>query len=44
MVLAARMNDVTRMRPVALGLEGHEEAKTAEGIVFLRQGWWCRTR
>jgi hypothetical protein len=27
-----------------LGLEGYEEAQTAEGIVFYRQGWRCRMR
>lgn len=30
--------------PLARGLEGHEEVKTPEGIVFDRQGWWCRVR
>ncbi len=35
---------LTGISPLALGLEGHEEAQTAEGIVFYRQGWWCRTR
>jgi hypothetical protein len=32
------------MSRLALGLEGYEEAETAEGIVFYRQGWWCSTR
>ncbi|HMK20843.1 MAG TPA: hypothetical protein VK466_00830 [Terriglobales bacterium] len=32
------------MSPRALGLEGYEEGKTAAGIVFYRQGWWCRMR
>ena len=27
-----------------LGLEGYEEARTASGIVFYRQGWWCTVR
>ena len=31
----------TGMSPLALGLEGYEEVKTPEGIVFYRQGWWC---
>jgi len=35
---------LTDISPLALGLEGCEEAKTAEGIVFYRQGWWCRMR
>jgi hypothetical protein len=35
---------LTGISPLALGLEGYEQAKTAEGIVFYRQGWWCRTR
>ena len=33
--------------PLALGLAGREEAKTAKtakAIVFYRQGWWCRMR
>jgi hypothetical protein len=34
----------TGMSPLALGLEGYEEVKTSAGIVFYRQGWWCRTR
>jgi hypothetical protein len=25
-------------------IEGYEEVKTPEGIVFYRQGWWCRMR
>jgi len=29
---------------LALGLEGYEEARTASGIVFYRQTWWCRLR
>ena len=33
---------LTGISPLALGLEGYEEAKTPEGIVFYRQGWWCR--
>jgi len=35
---------LTGISPLALGLEGYEEAQTAEGIVFYRQGWWCRMR
>jgi hypothetical protein len=34
----------TGMSTLALGLEGYEEARTPAGIVFYRQGWWCRTR
>jgi hypothetical protein len=34
----------TGMSTLALGLEGYEEVKTAEGVVFYRQGWWCRAR
>jgi len=29
---------------LALGLEGYEEVKNADGIVYYRQGWWCRLR
>src|SRR5580765_4369400 len=35
---------LTGISPLALGLEGYEEMRTASGIVFLRQGWWCRVR
>ena len=35
---------LTEISPLALGLEGYEEVKTPAGIVFYRQGWWCRTR
>jgi hypothetical protein len=35
---------LTGISPLALGLEGYEEAQTPEGIVFYRQGWWCRMR
>ena len=35
---------LTGMSPQSLGLEGYEEALTAAGIVFYRQGWWCRVR
>jgi hypothetical protein len=35
---------LTGMSPQSLGLEGYEELSTASGIVFLRQGWWCRVR
>jgi hypothetical protein len=28
----------------ALGLEGFEEVKNADGIVYYRQGWWCRVK
>jgi hypothetical protein len=33
----------TGMSTLALGLEGYEEVRTPAGIVFYRQGWWCRT-
>jgi hypothetical protein len=35
---------LTGISPLALGLEGYEETKTPEGIVFYRLGWWCRMR
>jgi hypothetical protein len=35
---------LTGISPLALGLEGYEEAQTPGGTVFYRQGWWCRTR
>ena len=35
---------LTGLSPQSLGLEGYEEVKTADGIVFYRQGWWCRMR
>ena len=35
---------LTGISPLALGLEGYEEARTPEGMVFYCQGWWCRTR
>jgi hypothetical protein len=35
---------LTGITPLALGLEGYEEVKTAVGIVFYRQGWWCSVR
>jgi hypothetical protein len=35
---------LTGMSPLALGLEGYEEVKTPGGIVFYRQGWWCKVR
>ena len=35
---------LTGISPLAFGLEGYEEARTPEGIVFYRQGWWCRVR
>jgi hypothetical protein len=35
---------LTGISPLALGLEGYEEAQTPEGIVFYCQGWWCRMR
>ena len=35
---------LTGMSVQSLGLEGFEEVRTAQGIVFYRQGWWCRTR
>ena len=28
----------------ALGLEGYEEIKNADGLVYYRQGWWCRVK
>src|SRR5215471_8885796 len=28
----------------ALGLEGYEEVKNADGFVYYRQGWWCRVK
>ena len=34
----------TGMSTLALALEGYEEVKTPAGIVFYRQGWWCRMR
>jgi hypothetical protein len=30
---------LTGISPLALSLEGYEEVKTPEGIVFYRQGW-----
>jgi len=35
---------LTGISPLALGLEGYEEARTQDEIVFYRQGWWCRMR
>ena len=35
---------LTGISTLALGLEGYEEAKTVDGIVYYRQGWWCRMR
>jgi hypothetical protein len=35
---------LTRISNLALGFEGYEEAQIASGIVFYRQGWWCRVR
>ena len=35
---------LTGISPLAVGLEGYEEARTPQGIVFYRQGWWCRMR
>src|SRR5580765_4865636 len=35
---------LTGISTLALGLEGYEEAQTPKGIVFYRQGWWCRVR
>ena len=34
---------LTGISSLALGLEGYEETQTADGIVFYRLGWWCRT-
>ena len=34
----------TGMSKLALGLEGYEEVTTPVGVVFYRQGWWCRVR
>ena len=36
--------ELTGISPLALGLEGYEEARTPGGIVFYRQGWWYRVR
>jgi len=35
---------ITGISTLALGLEGYEEVKTADGIVHYRQGWWCTVR
>ena len=35
---------LTGISPLALGLEGYEEARIPGGIVFYRQGWWCRVQ
>jgi len=35
---------LTGLSTLALGLEGYEEVKTGERIVYYRQGWWCRIR
>ena len=35
---------LTGISPQSLGLEGYEEMRTVGGIVFYRQGWWCRMR
>jgi hypothetical protein len=35
---------LTGISPLALGLEGHEGARTQDGTVFYREGWWCRMR
>jgi hypothetical protein len=35
---------LTGISPLALGLGGYKEVKTPAGIVFYRQGWWCRVR
>src|SRR4030095_14319474 len=35
---------LTGISPLALRLEGYEEAQTPGGIVFYRQGWWCSMR
>jgi hypothetical protein len=32
---------LTGISPPALGLEGYEETRSPEGIVFYRQAWWC---
>ena len=37
-------SQLTGISTLALGLEGYEEAHAAGGIVFYRQGWWCRVR
>ena len=36
--------ELTGISTLALGLEGYEEVTTADGIVYYRQGWWCRVR
>jgi hypothetical protein len=35
---------LTGISSLSLGLEGYEEARTADGTVFHRQVWWCRFR
>ena len=35
---------LTGMSVQSLGLEGYEEMETTSGIVFVRQGWWCRVK
>ncbi len=35
---------LTGISSLSLGLEGYEEMSTASGIVFVRQGWWCRVQ
>ena len=35
---------LTGISSLSLGLEGYEEARTADGTLFYRQVWWCRVR
>jgi len=35
---------LTGICSLALGLEGYEEVKNADGIVYYRQAWWCSVR
>ena len=35
---------LTGISSLSLGLEGYEEARTADGTLFYRQVWWCRLR
>ena len=32
------------LRTLAFGLECYEEVRNADGIVYYRQGWWCKVR
>jgi hypothetical protein len=35
---------LTGISSLSMGLEGYEEARTADGTLFFRQVWWCRLR